>query len=103
MSRISWDGHDGDPTGPTDHRRSDAPPSPPQLHRDRPRPRFPRDPVLRPHHRQDGPRRFQSGPLSVSDLSIHAAPPTARNLRVAAVLAALVVGMVGLAYAAVPL
>ncbi|HWA19102.1 MAG TPA: cytochrome c oxidase assembly protein [Devosia sp.] len=38
----------------------------------------------------------------MSDLT-HTVPPTARNLRVAIVLAALVAGMVGLAYAAVPL
>jgi cytochrome c oxidase assembly protein subunit 11 len=39
----------------------------------------------------------------MSDLSLHAPPLTARNLRVAGILAALVIGMVGLAYAAVPL
>jgi cytochrome c oxidase assembly protein subunit 11 len=38
----------------------------------------------------------------MTDLT-HAAPPTARNLRIALILAGLVAGMVGLAYAAVPL
>src|SRR6218665_336722 len=100
MWQRSWGGTDGQGGKAADRGRGARRPPPQALHRAGAGAGRAGGDLLRADHRQDGPGRVQPGAL-MTDTSLPA--HTARNLRVGAICAAIVLAMVGAAYAAVPI